>query len=192
MAVYLGGVKKPMRSGLSHQGNVVDCNKDEAVRITLVDGTTYRPRTNAGDYLLWIRCIAPLSAPPTFGIVDFWAFRNRDAVLITNRKEDYPAPLEQGEEEEGPNLWKIVPGDRLVWVGWRRRSGQQAPALLALINCDVRGYVYGEPNSPSLGSIMSFGAPATSELSAKTEILWSLGYNAAVSLGVPRIWAPPT
>src|ERR1035438_7294264 len=53
-----------------------------------------------------------------------------------------------------------------------------------------RGYVYGEPASPTLGSAVSFGTP-TSEATAEIRNLWMVGYDAAVSLGLPRNWQPP-
>lgn len=68
-------------------------------------------------------------------------------------------------EEGGPNLWnflrrqgvgpKALPGDRLAWVGWR--AGK--PTLAALFNCFREGYVYGEPRSATVDSIIGFGAP---------------------------------
>ncbi len=158
-------------------------------QIPLEDNTTFRLRPSAGDFLLCIRCNNPLSNPPEFGIVDFWEFREGDRLLITNREEDYPVAVEQ-MEEGGPSLWKALPGDRLAWVGWRLRSSERKPTLIALVNCQQEGYVYGEPASPTLESVISFGAP-TSEATAEIRSLWMVGYDAAVALGLPRTWKPP-
>lgn len=79
--------------------------------------TTYRLAPNAGDYLLWVRCKNAWCTPPEFTVVNFWEFREGDQLLITNREEDYPAPVQQ-LEEGGPSLWKVVSGDRLAWIGW--------------------------------------------------------------------------
>jgi hypothetical protein len=157
-------------------------------QITLEHDSTFRLRPNAGDYLLRIRCRDPWSTPPEFAIADFWEFRESDRLLITNREQDYPAPVEQ-MEEGGPNLWKALPGDRLAWVGWRLHSTEPDPTLIALINCLFEGYVYGEPVSPTLDSVLSFGAP-TSEPTADVQRLWMVGYDAAVSLGLPDDWQP--
>ena len=148
--------------------------------------STFRLSPDAGDYLLRIRCRDPWCNPPQFAITDFWEFRERDHLLITNREEHYPAPVEQ-MEEEGPNLWKAMPGDRLAWVGWRLGSTEREPTLIALINCLFAGYVYGEPAVPTVESVLSFGA-ASSELSAEVPRLWKVGYDAAVALGLPRNW----
>jgi hypothetical protein len=65
-----------------------------------------------------------------------------------------------------------------------------ALSLIALINCLCEGYVYGEPASPSVDSVMSFGAP-TSEPTPEVRHLWMVGYTAAVALGLPPTWQPP-
>jgi hypothetical protein len=157
-------------------------------QIPLEDDSTFRLRPNAGDYLLWIRCEDPL-CNPELAIADFWEFHEGDRLLITNREEDYPATLEQ-LEDGGPSLWKVLPGDRLAWVGWRPHSNEHTPTLIALINCLGEGYVYGEPASPTIDSVMSFGAP-TSEPTPEIRRLWAVGYDAAVALGLLRTWQPP-
>ena len=158
-------------------------------QIPLERDTTFRLQPSRGDYLLCIRCNNPFGRPPEFGIVDFWEFRGGDRLLITNREEDYPAAAEQ-MEEGGPSLWKILPGDRLTWVGWRGESNERKPTLVALVNCQQEGYVYGEPASPALESVISFGAP-TSEATPEIRSLWMVGYDAAVAIGLPRTWKPP-
>ena len=127
--------------------------------------------------------------PARVRLVDFWEFRGGDRLLITNREEDYPAAAEQ-MEEGGPALWKVLPGDRLTWVGWRGQSNERKPTLVALVNCQQEGYVYGEPASPTLESFMSFGA-LTSEATPEIRGLWMVGYNAVVAMGLPRTWKPP-
>jgi hypothetical protein len=122
-------------------------------------------------------------------MTDFWEFREGDRLLITNREEDYPASAEQ-MEEGGPSLWKVLRGDRLAWVGWRSQSNEPKPTLIALVNCQHEGYVYGEPASPTLESVMSFGTP-TSEPTPNIKNLWMIGYDAAVAVGLPRNWRPP-
>jgi len=116
-------------------------------------------------------------------------------LLITNCERDFPATVEQ-MEEGGPNLWnflrrqgvgpKALPGDRLAWVGWR--AGK--PTLAALFNCFREGYVYGEPRSATVDSIIGFGAP-TCEATPEVRNLWMVGYDAAVALGIPLTWKPP-
>ena len=157
-------------------------------QLPLKRDTTFRMNPSGGDYLLCIRCMNPFSIPAEFGIVDFWEFRGGDRLLITNREEDYPAAIEQ-MEEGGPSCWKILAGDRLTWVGWRNHSNGHKPTLLALVNCQHEGYAYGEPASPTLESVMSFGTP-TCEVSPEIRRLWMVGYDAAVAKGTPRTWTP--
>jgi hypothetical protein len=157
--------------------------------ITLERDTTFNLDPNAGDYLLCVRCANPWCKPPEFTIVDFCEFREGDRLLITNREENYPAPIEQ-LGKGGTSLWKVLPGDRLAWVGWRVYSAARKPTILALINCYHEGYVYGEPASPTLESVMSFGSPSTTEITPEIRSLWALGYDAAVALGLPRTWKP--
>jgi hypothetical protein len=157
-------------------------------RTLLQPDTTFHWSPNTGDFLLWIRCANPLCNPPEFAIADFWEFREGDHLLITNREEDYPAPVEQ-MEEGGPALWKVLPGDRLTWVGWRWSAAESKPTLIALIDCSHEGYVYGEPAYPTLESVMSFGTHTT-EATPDARSLWMVGYNAVMALGVPRTWCP--
>ena len=112
-------------------------------------------------------------------------FREGDPLLITNCERDYPATVKQ-MEEGGPILWKALPCDRLAWVGWR--AGK--PTLVALFNCLREGYVYGEPRSATVDSIIGFGAP-TCQATPEVHSLWMFGYDAAVALGIPLTWKPP-
>ena len=158
-------------------------------QIALAEDHTFRLRPGKSDYLLWIKCKDPQRDPAEFIIADFWEFREGDQLLITNREQDYPATIEQ-MEEGGPSLWKASPGDRLAWVGWRFESMERSPTLIALIDCLCQGYVYGEPESPTLDSVMSFGA-STVGPTPDVRSLWMVGYDAAVALGVPETWRPP-
>lgn len=158
-------------------------------QIALERDTTFRLHPERGDYLLCIRCTDPSCHLPKFDIIDFWEFREGDHLLITNREDDYPAPADQ-MEEGGPSLWKVAPCDRLAWVGWRGQPNERKPTLVALVNCCQEGYAYGEPASPTLESVMSFGTP-TSEATPEIRNLWMVGYDAAVSLGLPANWWQP-
>jgi len=93
-------------------------------------------------------------------------------------------------EEGGPSLWKVLPGDRLAWVGWSVYSDERKPTILALISCLHEGYVYGEPGSPTLESVLSFGSPSAGEITPEIRSLWAVGYDAAVALGLPRTRKP--
>jgi hypothetical protein len=109
-------------------------------QIPLEYKTTFHLGPSAGDFLVWVRCPNPSSDPPEVVIPDFWEFREGDRLLITNREEDYPASVEQ-MEEGGPSLWKVLPGDRLAWVGWRGKANERQATLVALVNCQHEGYI---------------------------------------------------
>ncbi len=157
--------------------------------LVLKGSSTFRLSPDCGDYLLLVRCTQPWQNPPEFAVAEFWEFRHGDKLLITNREEDYPATPEQ-MGKGGPPLWRALAGDRLVWVGWRSQSMVRKPTLIALIDCRDQGYVYGEPESPTLESVMSFGTPTPDEMTPEVRNLWSIGYEAAVALGLPRAWQP--
>jgi hypothetical protein len=160
--------------------------RDPFSSVLLEQHTTFRYSPNASDYLLWVRCTNPFCSAPEFTIVDFWEFHEGDKLLITNREEDYPATAEQMEEGSVPFLWKVMPGDRLAWVGWRRApSNERHPTVVALVDCRHKGYVYGEPGSPTLESVMLFGAP-TADGNPEIRRLWKVGFDAAVALGLPE------
>ena len=93
-------------------------------------------------------------------------------------------------EEGGPSLWKVHPGERLAWVGLRGEAEAPKATLIALIDCRNEGYVYGEPASPTLDSVTAFGAPSTTKVTAEKRRVWSVGYDAAVSLPLTRTRNP--
>ena len=103
--------------------------------------TTIRWSCRAGDYVFWMSFQGPF-APTSkqFSIMDIWEIKDGEWVTITNRFEDLPpwfelhpletsgslaykmmeklnAGYEPNEIMDGPNLWRIFAGDRLVWVG---------------------------------------------------------------------------
>ena len=157
-------------------------------QIPLESNSTVRLRPCVGDYLLCIRCTDPWCEPPGLGVIDFWEFRRGDQLLITNREQDYPAPVEQ-MEQQNPSVWRVLAGDRLAWVGWRMHSNARQPTLVALINCLQEGYACGIPELLTLQSVMSFGAPSC-EPTPEVRTLWMVGFDAAKALRLPRTWQP--
>src|SRR5207245_1747390 len=91
-----------------------------------------------------------------FRVSDLWELKNGDFVTITNRIEDVPPwfelhPLEAAgrlaywmmeklnsgykpsEPCDGPNLWRIFAGDRLLWIGPSRSTQVAVDGVLGLI-----------------------------------------------------------
>ena len=72
------------------------------------------------------------------------------------------------DKTDGPNLWRAVTGDRLVWVG-----GTDLPEenpVKALVEFQTCALVYGERqiHTDDLVWLMSFGAPLKHQLSDET------------------------
>lgn len=165
---------------------------------------TIRWSCRNGDFIMWIR-------PPFFGgqhkICDVWEMRDSDYVTITNRWADLPIwfslhhteaagsnslrMMELVERNEstkepldGPNIWRLFAGDRLVWV--RKPSDQPVkdipkPELLELSS---NALVVGESNREDF-NLLEFGEIKTTELND----ICRNGYDAAIKLELPRTMA---
>ena len=54
-------------------------------------------------------------------------------------KGDYPS-----EPIEGPNLWRLKPGDRVAWVGAERPDRHCVTGILAILGCRESALAVGE------------------------------------------------
>jgi hypothetical protein len=103
-----------------------------------VGKTTLKWELSAGDYVFWVRWKNIFSSNSDPTILDLWEMRDGDSVSITSRIEDLPAWFElhptevsgfaacsmmqkklamgytPGEPLDGPNLWRVLTGDRIV------------------------------------------------------------------------------
>jgi hypothetical protein len=112
----------------------------------LIEGDfTHRVSCRAGDLAVWLRIKSPFAKQPDWDIVDFWSVRDGDFVSITTRSADLPSWFELRVSEvsgalahrigagrtnltgnvyldpiDGPNLWRLLPGDELFFVHPRR------------------------------------------------------------------------
>jgi hypothetical protein len=119
------------------------------------------------------------SSGPQYKVADIWELRDGNFVTITNRQCDLPdwfdlhplevsgslvwwmkTRLDEGynpqEVVEGPNLWRVFAGDRLVWVGASRGSVHSEDCVLQLVDFRENALVYGEPFDFS-GTFPTFG-----------------------------------
>ena len=135
--------------------------------------------------------------------------RDGDYLTTTNRWADLPAwfelhPLEVADRAvtemmkrldagykpkevmDGPSLWRAKTGDRLVWVSL---AGSDNP-VKELLNLRACALVLGENSNPTPEGIAAFGAPEGEELPPAAAAAMRAGFDAAVSLGVPREFAP--
>jgi hypothetical protein len=152
-------------------------------------------------------------APPNrqFNVPDFWVMRDGDWVTITNRVEDLPPwfelhPLEAAgnivywmmkrlndgyqpsEPCDGPNLWRVFAGDRLVWVGPSRTGLEAQNGVLGLINFEDNALVTGEPFRIFNG-LPTFGDVEDADLTAAARLLLRRGWLAASGLGTSSVAA---
>lgn len=166
--------------------------------------TTIRLPLKAGDYLLWVATDSPFTSDSESGwtIRDFWQLRNGDLVTITNKWADVPEwfdlhPLEvageavsemqkklnQGfkpvETMDGPNIWRIKAGDRVVWI----RVPTNEVVVSTFSNCAL---ALGESSNQGEDVVLIFGAPEGDEPPPSVTSAMRKGFQAAVSLGTPQ------
>lgn len=164
---------------------------------------TLRWACRAGDYVLWARFQGD-----GYTIADIWELRDGNFVTLTNRVADLPVgfdlhPLEASGRllgwmqrklvagynpeapMEGPSLWRVFAGDRVVWVGPRRAGVEFAGGILSLVEFRANALVYGEP--VELDSW--FGGFETAEQPPEAAKLCNTGWEAVQGAGIPRVAA---
>jgi len=172
--------------------------------------TTIRLSCRAGDYLLWggFNGIAE-PADNLYSINDLWQLADGDFVTITNRYVDLPPwfdlhPLETsgslaqrlygssisvdqtlGEICDGPNIWRVSVGDRLVWVGKKRSGVEFDNGVLSVITFNEHALVIGEPITLEDG-LPGFGGFVQQEQSPESLMLGRRGWEAVKGLGLPH------
>jgi hypothetical protein len=185
----------------------------ERKMISFEPDMTLRWPCRAGDYVFWARCQGIFSSPGNeYKLADIWELRDGDFITITNRQVDLPSwfdlhPLEvsgslvswmkkrRGERYkpqqpiQGPNIWRIFAGDRIVWVGPNRggvRSEEEG--VLGVVDFKENALVYGEPFDLS-GMFPAFGGFDRGEVSPEGARLCGAGWDALNRLGLPRVAA---
>jgi len=178
--------------------------------ITFGGDTTFRWACREGDFMLWLRLKHMLSEE--WAILDFWRLRDGDAIVLTNRLADLPhwfelhyseicnalgeqvmKEYEAGtrrlaeEPADGPNLWRIRAGDRIVWTGTPRPGNPGCDGILAVIEFRASVLIAGEPAAGSLREWVDFGGPPE-DLDKQEISLCRHGYDVAVGLGEPCVF----
>jgi hypothetical protein len=177
----------------------------------LVAGKTVHWSCRAGEFVLWVATESILISnhPSGWTIRDFWQMRDGDLVTVTSRWADLPGwfelhptevavvtafemkkHLDAGyhpqERMDGPNIWRAKAGDRLVWATTLDRN----QPVREVLNLGSSVLAIGENLTTSLEQIIGFGAPEGDELPAADAAAMRAGFDAAVSLGTPRVFAP--
>lgn len=168
---------------------------------------TIRLSCRNGEAVMWLAIKSPIACDK-WDILDFWEMNDGDYVTVTNRVVDLPVyfdlhPTEAfgseayamqerldsgwqpGDPVEGPNLWRVKAGDRLVWVDSRLRS-DPVKGVLVFQECAL---AYGESVQPTQESLMSYGS-RTGEPSPELVQACHAAFRFAAELGPARCWAP--
>ena len=153
----------------------------EPILTRLRADTTLRWPCRQGDVIAWFRCRGVFAELSTmYKVADTWFMRDGDTVTITNRAEDLPPcfqlhltevsgkyidyPDRHGGPDaplRGPNIWRVMAADRIVWLGPPRPGQPHVEGLLGLVDCWQCAVVLGESNRPGLDKFMEFGVPPT-------------------------------
>ncbi len=140
--------------------------------------TTIKLPCRADDLIIWMRGTLENSLPR---MRDFWRLSTGDSVTMTNRFDDLPewfelctyevenqAAVKMSEKikdghmppfepAEGTNIWRILPGDRIVWMGHSRPEYESENGILRIFDFRECVATLGKPGSEELLSYIGFG-----------------------------------
>jgi hypothetical protein len=134
-------------------------NKDGLGAITFDRDTTIRWSFRYGDVLIWLRIKGFSLMTPTadYSCLDFWMLQDSDFATLTNRFVDLPAWFRLHPDEtanalayrmremltkgynygdtplDGPNIWRVLTGDRIAWVGTPRQGVKAVDGVLSIV-----------------------------------------------------------
>ncbi len=135
-----------------------------------------------GDILIWFRC-GGFRQLEDWTVVDLWELKDGHSVTITNRPEDLPERFElhptetsgslaremlkrlnegyqPGEIMDGPNLWRVMAGDRLAWIGASRTGLESIGGILTIVDFRCCALVVGETDAKDIDQFIAFGTPS--------------------------------
>ena len=170
--------------------------------------TTIRWSCRAGDYIIWLDFNAGVFSDGQYVVNDLWKMQDGNFVTLTNRQIDLPMwfelhPLEVSgamvywmqkklnsgykptEIIDGPNIWRLFTGNRLVWVGKSRPGLESNDGILAIVNFEENALIIGEPFIVD-NEMPLFGALEDQGQSDEDILLCRKGCEAALNLGIPR------
>ena len=171
--------------------------------------TTLKWPCRAGDYILWCRFKGIFHREgKQYKLADIWQLRDGDFVTLTNRRYDIPSwfelhPLEVSNSFiywmkkkldsgynpsgiiDGPNIWRVFAGDRIVWVGNDRPGFPSDEGILSLITFLENALIIGESHSDA-NPFEFFGGFNQEEQSQEELHLCQYGWAVVNDLGMPR------
>jgi hypothetical protein len=163
-----------------------------------------------GDFIVWVRWKNVFSSNTDVIILDFWEMREGDVVSVTSRIEDLPPwfelyptevsgyaaclmmqkKLDSGykpkEPVDGPNLWRIMTGDRVMWISGA--GVQNEKPTLTLVVFRNNALLFGDRlvHSGDIAWFLSFGAPLEESLGEEVIARVRAGLNEVRKIGLPR------
>lgn len=171
--------------------------------------TTMRLSCRKGDFLMWcgFKGLFSRSREP-FNTNDIWQLKDGDHVLITNRVVDLPDWFELYPTEaantsiswmqkklskgyspngimDGPNIWRILSGDRIAWVGDSRAEVESENGVLSLFTFKQNAIVIGEPFA-TIEDDLGFGGFSEVNQSQRDLEYCHNAWNAVLNAGIPR------
>ncbi len=171
-------------------------------------GSTIRLSCRAGDYILCVKFSPIPRRNMEFGLDRIWKMGNNDTVTITNRFEDLPDwfelmpseiaadsvfPMKEKQSRryraehsmEKPNVWRMLAGDKIVWVGTDDRY-LIGRSKTAIVDIKYNAVVIGESKNLDEATFGQFDGNA---LGAVAFERLQMGFQAAKDLGFP--WHVP-
>ena len=169
--------------------------------------STLRWSCREGDYVMWIRMSGDILVMGKPDVIDIWQLGDGDWVTITNRTADLPIwlslhPTEVHDQAarlmmkrldekqaipdeplDGPNLWRVLAGDRMAWV--------TDETIAEIVSFDENALVIGNSETnpdPLWFAIFDEAAPDAQ----RTAISCRKAVKIVEELGLPRtIGIPP-
>ncbi len=145
---------------------------------------TNRWEASYGDILIWFRPGGFLQLEEEdWTVIDLWELREGRSVTITNAREDLPDWFElhptetsgslaremlkrldegyqPGEIMDGPNLWRVMAGDRLAWIGASRTGLESIGGILSIVDFRCCALVVAEIDAKDIDELTAFGTPS--------------------------------
>lgn len=178
--------------------------------ITFGSDTTLRWACRGSDLIVWARFEGLLSPPgKQFCIADIWELKDGNFVTLTNRDSDLPDWFElhpseaanlvafrmmqrlnnghvPGNPVEGPNLWRVMAGDRIAWMGPSRPGLSSNDGILEIVSFKENALICGEPIDLS-DNYPQFGGFDQGDPPPETLARCRAGWEAINRLGTVRV-----
>jgi hypothetical protein len=176
--------------------------------VKINSGTTLRLSCRAKDFFVWVRYEDLFSE--SIGIIDIWEMKEGDSILMTNRFGDVPEWFDLHYSEitgsqtsnwlgkyqdlppntplEGPNIWKVKSGDRLLWTGNTRPFQEEVNGILSIFDIHHDILVIGNSSRSNLEESITFGKINDSNDQLGIDRV-RFGVNLIRKMGVPRTYS---